>query len=127
MIGQKIADLRINKGWTQALLAEQTGISQSMIAKYEKNKAIPSAKRVQKIADAFGVALSTFGQITRTRHKEVERLPITKFQKLFKEAQTLPDEMQTRIMNYMSDLIKLRDCEDKNERLQNIFLSKQRH
>lgn len=52
-----IADLRKEKSWSQADLAQKTGISQVMVGKYERGDAIPSLEVAKKIADAFEVSL----------------------------------------------------------------------
>jgi transcriptional regulator with XRE-family HTH domain len=56
-IDRILTDLRKKEGWSQADLAEKTGVSQVMIGKYERGDAIPSFEVAKKIADAFGVSL----------------------------------------------------------------------
>ena len=52
-----IAELRKSKGWSQADLANKTGISQVMVGKYERGDAIPSIEVAKRIADALGFNL----------------------------------------------------------------------
>ncbi len=56
-VSKTIVELRKKKNWSQADLAEMTGVSQVMIGKYERGDAIPSIEVAKKIADAFGVSL----------------------------------------------------------------------
>jgi len=56
-INKTLVDLRKNKGWSQAELADRAGVSQVMIGKYERGDAIPSFEVAKKMADAFDVSL----------------------------------------------------------------------
>ncbi len=56
-IGEKIKELRLEKGITQAELAEAIGIDKSTIAKYETDDREPKVYILCKIADYFGVTL----------------------------------------------------------------------
>ena len=72
-----IADLRKEKGWSQADLASQTDISQVMVGKYERGDAVPSIEVAKKIADAFGVSLDYLvgeGQNVSFDKKILERI-----------------------------------------------------
>lgn len=55
-IGNKIRDLRKDKGWTLEKLAEETGSSKSYIWELEnKNPPRPSGEKIVRIASALGV------------------------------------------------------------------------
>lgn len=56
-IGDKITQLRKQKGWSQTELAKQISASREAIGKYERNEALPSVETAKKIANAFGVTL----------------------------------------------------------------------
>ncbi len=56
-IAKIIADLREQKDWNQAALAELSGVSRVMIGKYERGEAIPSVDAAKRIADALEVTL----------------------------------------------------------------------
>lgn len=55
--GKIITDLRKAKGWSQADVANKTGISQVMVGKYERGDAVPSLEVAKHMADAFEVSL----------------------------------------------------------------------
>ena len=55
-----IKDLRKKKNLTQRELAKETGISFSMITKYEQGLNTPSIENLRKLADFFGVSISEF-------------------------------------------------------------------
>jgi len=87
-----IADLRKQKGWSQAELAEKSGVSREMIGKYERSEAVPSIDAAKKIADAFEVsmdylvgegAFKAFDKKAMQRFKELEHLEDDKKRTLF--------------------------------------------
>jgi transcriptional regulator with XRE-family HTH domain len=47
--GKIITGLRDKRGWSQADLAQHSGVSRVMIGKYEREKAIPSIDAAKKI------------------------------------------------------------------------------
>lgn len=53
-IGLKIKEAREAKGWTQSILAEEAGVSMSLIGMVESGKSNPSLKALDKIAKALG-------------------------------------------------------------------------
>ena len=56
-IGNKITELRKQKGWSQSELAKQIGASREAIGKYERNEAVPSVETAKNISDVFDVSL----------------------------------------------------------------------
>lgn len=81
--GDRIAQLRKQKGWSQTELAKQIGASREAIGKYERNEASPSVETAKKIANVFGVTLDylvdgnaapVFDQKTVSRLKDIELL-----------------------------------------------------
>lgn len=56
-IGQKIRNLRLGKGLTQAELAKVIGSSTSAVAMYETGERIPRDETKKKIADLFGLKI----------------------------------------------------------------------
>ena len=55
--GKIITDIRDKKGWSQADLVTNSGVSRVMIGKYERGEAVPSIDAARKIADALEVSL----------------------------------------------------------------------
>ena len=56
-IGNRITELRKQKGWSQSELANQIKASREAIGKYERNEAIPSVETAKNIGDVFDVSL----------------------------------------------------------------------
>ena len=78
-----IANLRKEKGWSQADLANKSGVSREMISKYERDIAIPSVDAAKKIADSLEVSLdylvgeginATFDKNTLKRIQEIQNM-----------------------------------------------------
>lgn len=81
--GNIITALRKEKDWSQADLANKSGVSREMIGKYERGEAVPSIEAAKKIADAFEVSLdylvgeginSKFDKKTVKRLQDIEKL-----------------------------------------------------
>ena len=57
-IGQEIHAYRRKRQWSLEQLAEQSGVSRSMISKIERCEAVPSTTVLAKLAEALGVTFS---------------------------------------------------------------------
>lgn len=53
----EIVEIRKSKGWTQQDLAKACGLTQSVIARIERKKSIPTLATFQKIILAMGKTL----------------------------------------------------------------------
>ena len=56
MLGARIAALRHDRGWSQAELAQQLGISTSAVGMYEQGRREPSAELLVTLAEKFRVS-----------------------------------------------------------------------
>ncbi len=56
-IGDRIRTARISKGLTQSELGALSGMADSAIRRYESNRVNPTAKSLQRIADALNVSV----------------------------------------------------------------------
>ena len=59
-LGEKIKQLRQEKGLSQPELAAEAGIEQSYLSKLENDKSLPSNDILRKILAAFQVSLNDF-------------------------------------------------------------------
>jgi transcriptional regulator with XRE-family HTH domain len=57
---EKLKSLRTAAGWTQAELADKSGIPLGSIRDYEQGKRDPALSAAQKLARGLGVSLSAF-------------------------------------------------------------------
>ncbi len=58
--GDKLRELRTEKGWAQKRLAEETGFAQAAIARWELGDTVPALDSVETICKALGVKLRVF-------------------------------------------------------------------
>ena len=70
-LGNKIAELRKEKGMTQEALANQLGVSNQAVSKWEANQSCPDIQLLPVIADLFEISLDTlFGREMQTINTE---------------------------------------------------------
>ncbi len=77
-LGNKIAELRKEKGMTQEALANVLGVSNQAVSKWEANQSCPDIQLLPQIAEIFGVTLdSLFGrEVTKEENMAVFENPI---------------------------------------------------
>lgn len=59
-VGEKIRDIRVEKGMTQKELGEALGVSVQTISAYESGRRRPKVETLSRFADALGVPYSEF-------------------------------------------------------------------
>lgn len=64
--GNRIAELREQRGWTQEELATSVGITRAALSHYEKNRRKPDFETLTRLADRFDVSIDFL--IGRTKH-----------------------------------------------------------
>ena len=73
-IGNRIKDIRKSKGWTQAKLAEKSGIEPSNISHIERAATKLSLPTMINIANALGVSLDVlaYGSLKENSHISIK-------------------------------------------------------
>lgn len=73
-IGNRIKELRCAKGWTQAKLAEESGVEPSNISHIERAATKLSLPTMVNIANALGVTLDeiAYGSIAKSTHISIK-------------------------------------------------------
>ena len=73
-IGKRIKEFRTAKKWTQAKLAEESGIEPSNISHIERGATKLSLPTMINIANALGVSLDdiAFGSLVKSKHVSVK-------------------------------------------------------
>lgn len=75
-LGKRIKGLRVDKGWTQATLAEALGCESMTVSRYERGEYAPSIEVLEQIAvlldvkveDFFAINGNTEPSATKLRH-----------------------------------------------------------
>ena len=104
MLGDRIRKLRRERDWTQRDLAEKVGVDYKNVSNYEVGRLVPSLKTLQRLADAFGVAV----QELQNENSEEPVLAIEdpELLKLFRELSTLPDPEREHVKWMLSAIVK---------------------
>lgn len=104
-IGDRLIQLRKEQNWSQADLADKTGVSRVIIGRYERNEALPSIEVAKKIADVFGISMDQligegqnvhFDKRTLQRLYDLETLEEEKKKTLFDLIDTYIRDAKTR-------------------------------
>ena len=56
-IGERIKQLRLERGWTQETLANLLGVSRLAVARWETGERRPRKKYLDKLAEVFGIPM----------------------------------------------------------------------
>ncbi len=56
MIGQRVKELREDRGWNQSELASRAGLTPAAVSQIEGGRRLPTAQTLQKLADALGAS-----------------------------------------------------------------------
>lgn len=75
-IGNRIKEIRTVKGWTQAKLAEESGVEPSNISHIERAATKLSLPTMVNIANALGVTLDeiAYGSLVKSSHVSVRMI-----------------------------------------------------
>ncbi len=76
IVANNLTELRKEKKWTQAELAEKINYSDKSVSKWERGEALPDLKVLLQMADLFGVNLEYF--TTENAASEKERFTVSK-------------------------------------------------
>lgn len=57
-LAQRLADLRLEKGWSLETLAELTGISRASLSRIERSETSPTASLLNRLCHAYGLTMS---------------------------------------------------------------------
>lgn len=103
--GERLAALRIERGFTQSGLAEVVGIRQTIISEYEMGRTRLHAEVLIRFADVFGVSVDEL----LGRKKRMGRPPIPPGMKILRrmeKLQKLPEREQAHILKTLDMLIR---------------------
>lgn len=76
IVANNLTELRKEKKWTQAELAEKINYSDKSVSKWERGEALPDLKVLLQMAELFGVNLEYF--TTENAASEKERFTVSK-------------------------------------------------
>ncbi len=104
-LGNRIAELRKIKNWSQSQLADKVGISYAQIGRYETKGAQPPAEVLKKMADALDSTVD-FLINGSTADKANASLNDAEVIRYFKEVDNLPNEDKSALLRVISGFIR---------------------
>lgn len=96
----KIVQLREARKWSEYLLAEKSGLTQSTISSWYRKNMLPTIPSLQKICDAFDITLSQFFM----EENEMGHSLTDNQQKLLQAATKLNNEQYNTLIKFIETL-----------------------
>ena len=57
---ERITQLRVERGWTEYRLSEESGVAQTTISTWYKHNYMPTIPSLEKICEGFNISMSEF-------------------------------------------------------------------
>jgi len=106
IMGERIARLRKERGYTQAELAEKTGIIQALISDYERNKLRLHAEMVIRFAQALEVSTDELLGNNGTGKKDNSDKLSLRLLRRSKRIEALPSSQQKTLLKTIDTFLK---------------------
>ena len=103
-IGQRIARLRKEKGFTQAQLAEQMGLVQALISEYERGKIRLYDEMIARFAIVLDVSADILIGLKQSKNKSSQ--PSLKIIRRLKKIEELPPSQQKALFQTIDTFLK---------------------
>jgi len=103
-LGQRIARIRKEKGYTQVELAEKMGFIQALISDYELDKLRPYYDVIIRFATALDISTDELLGVKLSDYKEEK--PDLKIVRRIKKIQNLPPSQQKTLLKTIDTFIK---------------------
>jgi len=103
-LGQKIKQLRDEKGLSQNELEKRSGVSSKLLSKYENGRIMSTADTLKKIAEGLDISADylIFDNVPKDGRCQLNDLQL--FER-FKEVERMPDEEKLIIMHLIDAVI----------------------
>jgi len=103
-IGDKIRKLRQQKGWTQKDLGTRAGIEGKNVSSYETGHLKPSARTIQRFAEALGVSAEDL--LSDSSNEPALAVEDPDLLQLFREVSQLPEAERMNAKWFLSVIVK---------------------
>jgi transcriptional regulator with XRE-family HTH domain len=103
-LGEKIKQLRGERGFSQGLLEQRSGVSAKLLSKYENGRIAPTAETLKKIAEALDISADylIFDNVPKEGRCQLDDLEL--FEK-FREVERMDVENKKMIVNLIDAVI----------------------
>ncbi len=75
MFGQRIKELRSNRGWNQVDLSKKLNITKQTVSNWENDNILPSIEMLIRLSEVFGVSTDYLLGLDKTPRISIEGLP----------------------------------------------------
>jgi transcriptional regulator with XRE-family HTH domain len=104
-LGQRIAQLRRERGWTQQELAEKLGVAQQTLAHYEVARIRVPASTLPLLATLFMTPIDTLVGHAQHAQRAGKRGPASKLQQHMERISQLPKPRQRVVMEVLESML----------------------
>ena len=103
-LGEKIKQLRQEKGYSQTFLEKRSGVNSKLLSKYENGRIIPTADTLRKIAEGLDISADylIFNNVPKDGRCQLNDLEL--FER-FKEVELMDSENRKMIVNLIDAVI----------------------
>ena len=103
-LGEKIKQLRQEKGYSQIFLEKRSGVNSKLLSKYENGRIIPTADTLRKIAEGLDISADylIFNNVPKDGRCQLNDLEL--FER-FKEVERMDSENRKMIVNLIDAVI----------------------
>jgi transcriptional regulator with XRE-family HTH domain len=104
-MGQRLARLRKERGWTQVELAERTGIVQTVLSDYERGKLRLNADMIVRFATTLDI---TTDELLRPKAAQtvLRRKPSLRVLRRLERIESLPQHQQNSLLKTIDGFLK---------------------
>jgi transcriptional regulator with XRE-family HTH domain len=103
-LGEKIKQLRQEKGYSQTFLEKRSGVNSKLLSKYENGRIIPTAETLRKLAEGLDISADylIFDNVPKDGRCQLNDLEL--FER-FKEVERMDSENRKMIVNLIDAVI----------------------
>lgn len=104
-MGQRLARLRKERGWTQVELAERVGIVQTVLSDYERGKLRLNADTIVRFAQALDITTDELLQ-PKAVQTTLRRKPSLRVLRRLEKIESLPQHQQNTLLKTIDGFLK---------------------
>ncbi len=104
-MGQRLARLRKERGWTQVELAERVGMVQTVLSDYERGKLRLNADNIVRFAQALDVTTDELLQ-PKAAQTALRRKPSLRVLRRLERIESLPQHQQNTLLKTIDGFLK---------------------
>lgn len=119
MIGKKINELRMSRGWTTRVFAKKLGVTQGMVIKYESGQSRPRPEKLVKISTIFEVSLA---ELTNSKPIKITGIIFDpkRYEQSIADSRQLDEESKTLINLMIDELLEKKKLKDYKDEIQKL-------